>query len=320
VVLDGDPVTLEYLPCEQSMQSCGLPLPVDPRYLPATQSRHVVLDVEPVVVEYLPLGHREQDVDPFTSLNVPASHASHSPPFGPVYPASQTQSVASELPTSETVYAGHSLQLVAEVPPSSVEYLPLGHREQDVDPLTSLNFPVSHVLHSPPFAPVYPTSQTQSVVSELPASETACAGQSWQADIEVAAVLFEYFPSGQFQHNSWEEAASVAEYFPAEHCVHGIDPLTCLYVPAAHLVHSPPSCPEYPTLQTQWVIILLPRTEYVCKGQSLHVDSVIARVAPLYFPREHSVHGAEPLAFLYVPARHAVHSTPSALGHRRTPG
>jgi len=43
-------------------------------------------------------GHAVQDPPPDASLYVPASHAVHGPPLGPVYPAMHSQSPLSSLP------------------------------------------------------------------------------------------------------------------------------------------------------------------------------------------------------------------------------
>jgi hypothetical protein len=52
-------------------------------YLPAMQPVQVLS----VVVEYLPAPQSMHEAAPVTALNFPASHATHVPPFGPVWPA-----------------------------------------------------------------------------------------------------------------------------------------------------------------------------------------------------------------------------------------
>ena len=47
-----------------------------------------------VSAEYLPLEHSEHGAEPFTSLYVPAMHAAHAVPSGPVYPLLQVQLVS----------------------------------------------------------------------------------------------------------------------------------------------------------------------------------------------------------------------------------
>ena len=48
----------------------------------------------------------------------------------------------------------------------------------------------------------------------------------------------------------------------------------------------------------QSVSALLPGPEYVLGAQATHADTEVAAGAALYFPREHSVHAAEPLTDL----------------------
>ena len=83
-------------------------------------------------------------------------------------------------------------------------------------------------------------------------------------------------------------------YLPCEHSEHGAEPFTSLYVPAMHAAHAAPSGPTYPLLQIQLVCCLLPIPEYVCAGQSMHVDSKLSAMAVLSLPFVHSVLGAEP--------------------------
>ena len=64
---------------------------------------HVDSSISPVPAEYVPSEHCEHDDDPFTSLYVPAIHAAHATPSGPVYPLLQVQLVSSPLPSGEYV-------------------------------------------------------------------------------------------------------------------------------------------------------------------------------------------------------------------------
>jgi hypothetical protein len=56
-------------------------------YLPAPQSMHELATDAPVPVEYLPSPQSMHEAAPVTVLNFPAPHATHVPPFGPVWPA-----------------------------------------------------------------------------------------------------------------------------------------------------------------------------------------------------------------------------------------
>ena len=53
----------------------------------AGQLKHVITAEAPVVVEYLPATQSMHEAAPVTALNFPAPHATHVPPFGPVWPA-----------------------------------------------------------------------------------------------------------------------------------------------------------------------------------------------------------------------------------------
>ena len=112
-------------------------------------------------------------------------------------------------------------------------------------------------------------------------------------------------------HVKADKPASAVLYVPCAHNVQAAVPFTSLKLPTSHAPHSAPSGPVYPLLQVQLVCCLLPIPEYVCAGQSMHVDSEISAMAVLYWPCEHSEHGAEPFTSLYVPAIHAAHVTPS---------
>ena len=54
-------------------------------------------------------GHAVQDPPPDASLYVPASHAVHGPPLGPVYPAMHSQSPLASLPAGDVELAGHAV-------------------------------------------------------------------------------------------------------------------------------------------------------------------------------------------------------------------
>jgi hypothetical protein len=81
------PGVVEYLLAMQPVQVLSAEEPGTVEYLPAPQSMHELATVAPVVVEYLPAPQSMHEAAPVTALNVPASHATHVPPFGPVWPA-----------------------------------------------------------------------------------------------------------------------------------------------------------------------------------------------------------------------------------------
>ncbi len=75
-----------------------------------------------------------------------------------------------------------------------------------------------------------------------------------------------YLPAMQSRHVSATEAPTVVEYLPAAQLVHAAEPVTLLYVPAAHAEHVPPLGPEYPVLQTQLCTLVLAVGEFVYAG------------------------------------------------------
>ena len=60
-----------------------MPLP-PPENVCAGQLMHVALEMEAMAVLYLPCEHSVQAAEPLVSLKLPASHAVHSTPSGPV--------------------------------------------------------------------------------------------------------------------------------------------------------------------------------------------------------------------------------------------
>ncbi len=81
------PELVEYLPAMQPVQVLSIEAPGVVEYLPAPQSMHKLAEVAPVVGEYLPAPQSMHEAAPVTALNFPASHVTHVPPFGPVWPA-----------------------------------------------------------------------------------------------------------------------------------------------------------------------------------------------------------------------------------------
>ena len=75
---------------------------------------------------------------------------------------------------------------------------------------------------------------------------------------------------GQAMHVELAEAPTAVEYVPAPQSVQTADPVNALYLPATHAVHGPPSAPENPALQVQFVKFVLPAGEAEFGGQSLH--------------------------------------------------
>ena len=69
--------------------------------------------------------------------------------------------------------------------------------------------------------------------------------------------------------------------------LHSTAPDTFLYSPAPHAVHICPSAPDQPSLQVQFVILMLALGESEFVGQSLQLP---APAALFHFPATHAVH------------------------------
>ena len=106
--------------------------------------------ISPVSIEYFPGEQSVHGDDPFKSLNVPATHAVHTPPSGPVWPSMHVQMV---LPGPEKALAGQSSHVASEILAAPVEYLPLEHFVHGVEPFASLYVPATQATHVPPSGP-----------------------------------------------------------------------------------------------------------------------------------------------------------------------
>ena len=112
-----------------------------------------------------PVGHVTHPPSPLPSLYLPAAHASHAPPSGPVKPAMHLHSVTLALPSPETEFDGHAahalpssieyvligqvVHTLDELAPTTDENLPPAHCTQGSDPLFVLNVPALQALHFP---------------------------------------------------------------------------------------------------------------------------------------------------------------------------
>jgi len=77
--------------------------------VPVGQETHVVASVAPVAVEYVPVEQSVHAALPVIVLNLPATHAAHGPPSGPVDPGLQptdTHALILAPPIAEVVFAG----------------------------------------------------------------------------------------------------------------------------------------------------------------------------------------------------------------------
>jgi hypothetical protein len=166
------PTAVEYVPVPQSVHAAD---PVDALYLPATHTVHgppvgpenPVLQMlqlalpageeefdgqamhaeAPTAVEYVPSPQAVQLADPVDVLYLPATHAAHGPPFGPIAPALQVQLVKAPLPAGELDPAGQALHVEFAEAPTAVEYVPPPQFVHAADPVDILYLPATHAVH-----------------------------------------------------------------------------------------------------------------------------------------------------------------------------
>ena len=85
---------------------------------------------------------------------------------------------------------------------------------------------------------VHPALQMQLVKAALPAGELEFDGQALHVELAEDPIAVEYVPAAQSLQTA--------------------EPVDALYLPASHAVHVPPSGPENPALQVQFVKEVLP--------------------------------------------------------------
>jgi hypothetical protein len=92
-------------------------------------------------------------------------------------------------------------------------------------------------LQTPPFAPWYPQSHTQSVSCAFPVPQCEFAGHARQS----AAAAFPCAGWYVFAPQSWHAPTAVAplefRYVPAGHSAHSVAPPADWYDPALHALH-----------------------------------------------------------------------------------
>ena len=164
------PVVAEYLPAPQLMQVLAVVAPTVGEYVPAPQLVHTLDVVAPTVGEYPPAKQFVHAALPEFVLYLPAKHAVHVPPLGPVYPRLQRQEpIAVCAVAVVTEFAGQAvhaalplaplyvLKTHAEhVPPSGPVYPRLHlHAEMAVFPSVSVTELIQYVHASAPVEPLY---------------------------------------------------------------------------------------------------------------------------------------------------------------------
>jgi hypothetical protein len=125
----------------------------------AGQVKQVDATVAPAVPEYVPAPQSVHVPLPLAILYFPATHALHTPPFGPVYPALQAQAVTTVLVPGEFELPGHARQVVTPVAADVPEYVPTPQLLHATLPVVLLYLPAAHGEHVPPSGPVYPALQ-----------------------------------------------------------------------------------------------------------------------------------------------------------------
>ena len=152
----------------------------------------------------------EQTAAPTASLNLPAAHARHVPPLGPVNPALQMQALLPVLPEAESEF--------------DVQF------EQSASPISFLYWPVEQDVQDEPSGPENPLSHLQAVIAELPSTDTELCGHAVHSLVSADENVL----MPQVVHTSEATAPNADELLPASHCVHAAAPTAFLYLPASH--------------------------------------------------------------------------------------
>ena len=132
--------------------------------------------------------------------------------------------------------SGHASH-TSDVAPTVVEYLPLPHSVQALEPVLTLYFPATHAAHGPPLLPVKPPLHRHADTVLLAVGDSEFTGQSSHLE-----ALTEYLPPSHGIHVDCDVAALVDENVPASQLVHSPSPCASLYVPGLQLAHVPLSC------------------------------------------------------------------------------
>jgi len=149
------------------------------------------LDSAAMTVENWPVSQLTQGAAPRTSLNFPATHIVHVPPFIPVAPRLHVQSMFSSLPSGEFDRSGQLEQTSLPTAPTLVEYVPPAHIEHTASPGSILYFPTPQSAQEPPFGPDDPALQMQSSRASLTGSDAELDWHGWHG-FEMAPVTLEY--------------------------------------------------------------------------------------------------------------------------------
>jgi len=252
----------------------------------------------------------------------------------------QAQSPAAVLLAGECEFAVQGSQ--AELLPEAALYVPAGHAVHCPAPAAGLLSPGAHAVHSEPSGPVYPGTHVQ--LSSVGLDACDCV---WLGHVShIMAFSEEYSPSAQTPHaaspvsalnwQAWHalhalpsspvvlglhlhdsSVALPAGLLPesAGHEEHPAEPVNILYVPASHALHTSPSFPVCPGLQTHEAIPTLPAlmlSVLVGQGEQ-EVVSSCPPVASPYLPAMQAMHAPDPGSGWYFPGSHNVQALASEL-------
>jgi hypothetical protein len=109
-------------------------------------------------------------------LYLPATQIAQVPPFVPVKPALQAQSVAASLPAGEFEFAWHAEQVVSDVCPTAAEYLPLGQKVQAAEPVEVLYVPAEQLTQISPLPGDFPGAHSSPWQNKIKSNVTRFCG------------------------------------------------------------------------------------------------------------------------------------------------
>jgi hypothetical protein len=167
----------------------------------------VVAIVAPTVVENVPAEQSVQTALPVAILYLPATHAVHTPPSGPVNPTLQVQALRATLAIGEFEFVGHSVHCDSAIACVNCPYFPAPQSVQTALPVAILYFPATQAVHVPPAGPVNPALQavlTQAALDVLAMGEVVPAGHAMHEALDI-------FPApDRYPFNSDDAAAKTS--------------------------------------------------------------------------------------------------------------
>ena len=123
-------------------------------FVVAGQATQVDDALAPTVTEYVVIPQSVHAALPLLVLYLPATHAEHTPPSGPVNPALHIQAAIEELDTAELEFDTHDTHVAEAVAPTASEYVPTPQSMHTALPPLVLYLPATHAEQTPPSGPV----------------------------------------------------------------------------------------------------------------------------------------------------------------------